>query len=355
MAQGSAWPPEPDLPPSSAQESSFDDEQRFSEWIQKRLAIYQTLEQQIQTSIQQTVEFGGEFTRQLEQETERFIARYRRQRQEQIQMRDALRQELADLRMALAEERRQHEQALSQARHQADQERAQTRQQVAAEVAQQRASAKADCERMIREAQVEREQILAETQQMSAQLMDLQRSLSNMLKPMSSVGLPPASTSEAKKKTELAERSYARVSEAPSTVTPPPVRANWPEPSVRPFAPDAPLFQPDPEPQQIVEATSSGESAVVVEPAPSAEPASPTAPPEQTEYMVHFKNVQSFIIASDLLDRIGNLNGIESTRLVEYEHQQLSVAVSYQGAIPLERMLKERLSEVTVVVDVVGQ
>ena len=72
-----------DLPPTEA--GTFEDEQRFGEWIGKRLEIYQTLEQQIQTAINQTVQFASELTRRMEDDTDRLLARYRQQRQEQHQ------------------------------------------------------------------------------------------------------------------------------------------------------------------------------------------------------------------------------------------------------------------------------
>ena len=296
----------------SAQDVSPEEEQRFTEWMQKRLSLYQMMEQQVQASIKQTVHLGSEFTKQLEEETEHLMARYRRQHQDQLQLRAALRQEVNELRTALADERRTHETGLAQTRRQAETEIAQAWRQSETEIAQQRAAARAERERMLREAYAERDRVLAETRQLSARLAELQRALSDLLRPLSAV--------------------------TPSFVA-------------------APAVPPEPSPligEVIEERTDTGkphDSLTLPLETVLVAPPQPAEVDYVYEYQVLFKGVQNFVIASDLIDQLSQLPGIKGTRLVEYEQYELTIAVTYSGLLPLSMLLKDQMAAVAQIVD----
>lgn len=332
----------------NSHEVSPEEEQRFSEWIQKRLSLHQMMEQQVQASIKQTVHFGSEFTKQLEEETERLMARYRRQRLDQLQLRDALRQEVSELRTALADERRLHDASLAQARSQAESEIAQAWRQFETEIGQQRAAARGDRERLLREAYAERDRVIAETRQMSARLAELQRSLSDLLRLASAPEQPPP-----------AARTYA-LTEAPHAVEPPPSHPDL----TRPLADEPALFtiadrsaEENDEDEDQADERADQDNLALTQPlgAVTIETTEPVEAEYTFEYQVLFRDVQSFVVASDLLDQVSRMSGIEGTRLVEYEQNELTIAVTYGGSLPLAALLKDELSAVARLVDQRGE
>ncbi|MEI7769917.1 MAG: hypothetical protein WCI67_08015 [Chloroflexales bacterium] len=313
-----------------SQNASPEEEQRFSEWIQKRLSLYQMMEQQVQANIKQTVHFGGEFTKQLEEETERLMVRYRRQRLDQLQLRDALRQEVSELRTALADERRLHEVSLVQARNQAESEIAQAWRQSETEIAQQRAAARAERERMLREAHAERDRVLAETRQIASRLAELQRSLGDLLRLTSaSEAAPPA------------VRANALV-DAASAAESPPLTLGLGAPDV-----------------VGAHAGKGGDptdlDSLALSPSLESVTTDPLDAETIYEYLVLFKGVQSFVVASDLLDQVGLLPDIEEALLVEYERDELTIAVRYGGMRPLGALLKDQLSAVAQFINQQGE
>jgi hypothetical protein len=295
-----------------------EEEQQFSEWVRKRLSLHQMMDQQIQTSVKQIIHFGSEFTRQLEEESERLLLRYRRQRLDQLQLRDTLRQEVSELRATLAEERRVHEADLAQARREAEIEIAQARREVEVEIAQQRATA-----------QAERERVLSETRQLSARLTELQRSLSDMLRlapvpdPLYSGGIQPRSTA--------APLPASALTYAPG----PPINDGPSEAIIAPGEDE--LGSGDFVDQSAFVADWGAARIEALDP-PEAAPA--------YEYLVLFKNVQSFVVASDLLEQLGQIAEIREARLVEYELQELTIALTYAGTLPINDLLTSRLGSI---------
>ncbi|MEI6778161.1 MAG: hypothetical protein WCK70_14785 [Chloroflexales bacterium] len=317
-----------------SQNVSSEEEQRFSEWIQKRLSLYQMMEQQVQANIKQTVHFGHEFTKQLEEETERLMARYKRQRSDQIQLRDALRQEVSELRAALADERRIHEVSLAQAQSQAESEIAQAWLQSENEIAQQRAVARAERERLLREAHAERERVLVETRQMAARLADLQRSLGDLLRLT-----PPSETPPPVAKVDAARPA-----------APPPSLVSVPD---VPVTDVLPVTAADGFSDGVFEVSESENDDEEIDPSSPLD--SVLIADTAYEYLVLFKGVQSFVVASDLLDQISLVPDIEDARLVEYERDELTIAVRYGGARSLGILLKEHLAAVAKLVDQYGE
>ncbi|MEI7644222.1 MAG: ATP synthase F0 subunit B [Chloroflexales bacterium] len=331
---------------------SPEEEQRFSEWIQKRLGLYQMMEQQVQTNIKQTVQFGNEFTKQLDEETERLMARYRRQRLDQLQLRDALRQEVGELRTALADERRVHEASLVQARSQAESEIAQAWHQSETEIAQQRVAARAERERILREAHAERDRVLAEIRQISSRLADLQRSLGDLSRLTSVFEAVP-----------LAAKANAPFDVAALGDPSPPV-----EISPLNSEPDVPvdgalhvaMRSSDSNPVIDADADSDGDdldAPTLLLPLEISDHqhAQPSEEDASYGYLVLFKGVQSFVVASDLLDQVGLMPGVGEVRLVEYEQDELTIAVTYHGDYPLGTLLNDQLSTVAQFVDQYGE
>jgi hypothetical protein len=72
-------------------------------------------------------------------------------------------------------------------------------------------------------------------------------------------------------------------------------------------------------------------------------------------YEVLFTGVQSFVVASDIIDQLGHMPGVEETRLIEYEQDELIIAVTYHSQLPLGAMLKDRLSAVAQLIDQQGE
>jgi hypothetical protein len=290
-----------DIPPTEA--GTFEDEQRFGEWIGKRLEIYQTLEQQIQTAINQTVHFASELTRRMEDDTDRLLARYRQQRQEQQQARDALLQEQAQVRAQMEEDQRAYEKRLFEARQAADAEIARMRSEIRSERERVLRETQNERERMLREAAAERERVIGETRQLSARLAGLQRSLNDILQ----IG-------------PMAE---------PVVMTAP----------VKPL-PGGTLID-------IFGNTNAAERAAVIEPEvlPSINTSEPLIPPVR-EIRISISDVDSFVVASDLIDQLTNLPDVEATQLIQYEQKNLTVAVSYGGRLPLTAVIREHLSNI---------
>ncbi len=270
------------------------------------------------------------------------------------------------MRVALAEERRVHEASLAQARSQLEHELAQARRQFESELAQHRAAARVERERILREANVERDRIIAESRQMAARLAELQRSLGDLLRLTSTQPLAP--TPEVGPVTlsggtaPLFEPALPPVAAVPTAAVPP----TKPAPTVQ-LSPPPPLADPVVAPAPEVEIALaearpttilSHDEAITTEnyalDQGQVVPAAPTdaalSEPVEAEFTfereVHFTGVQSFVAASDLLDQLAHVPGIESTRLVEYERQELTIAVSYSGSDPLGASLTLHLSDV---------
>lgn len=288
-----------DLPPTES--STFEDEQRFGEWIGKRLEIYQTLEQQIQTAINQTVHFASELTRRMEDDTDRLLARYRQQRQEQQQARDALLQEQAQVRTQMEEEQRAYEKRLFDARQAADAEIARLRTEMRSERERVLRETANERERMLREAAAERERVISETRQLATRLAGLQRSLNDLLQ----IG-PTAEP----------------VVMAPMKATPTGTLID--------------MFG------NTNAAERAAHEPAVIEAAPERE----SLIPPVREIRIHIASVDSFVVASDLIDQLTNLPDVEAAQLIQYEQKNLTVSVSYGGRQPLKTVIGDHLSHV---------
>ena len=234
----------------------------------------------------------------MEDDTDRLLARYRQQRQEQQQARDALLQEQAQVRAQMEEEQRAYEKRLFDARQAADAEIAKLRADLRTERERVMRDTANERERMLREAAAERDRVISETRQLSARLAGLQRSLSDMLQIGSSIepvmiaptkGTPSGQVIDMFGNTNANERTPIE----PAVIDPPVQR----------------------------------ESMI----------------PPVREIRINISGVDSFVVASDLIDQLTNLPDVEAAQLIQYEQKNLTVAVSYGGNSALTSVIRDHL------------
>jgi hypothetical protein len=155
--------------------------QIFSQWTSRRLALYQDMQQQVQTSITQLMQLSSEFTMQLEEEVNSQLARYWSARASHQQELEEMRQAMNDLRMLMAQEQQAHRDTLATTRQEEEARLAQERQTAQSEIEGRRAAAKDETEQLLRDAYAERDRVLAETRTLSARLAELQQMMQGML------------------------------------------------------------------------------------------------------------------------------------------------------------------------------
>src|SRR5690606_1002705 len=96
------------VPIEEMNDSDVAEEQVFSQWVNRRLALYQAMEQQVQTGVAHLLQLANEFTVRMGKETDDLLSRYRQQRLELQSQLEALRQEAQRSRQEMADERRAH-------------------------------------------------------------------------------------------------------------------------------------------------------------------------------------------------------------------------------------------------------
>jgi hypothetical protein len=169
-----------DAPPADASHDGAE-LQIFSQWTSRRLALYQDMQQQVQSSITQLMQLSSEFTMQLEEEVNSQLARYWSERATHQQELEQLRQAMNDLRLLMAQEQQAHRDTLTTTRHEEEARLAHERQQAQTEIDGRRTAAKEETEQLLRDAYAERDRVLAETRTLSARLAELQQMMQGML------------------------------------------------------------------------------------------------------------------------------------------------------------------------------
>jgi hypothetical protein len=294
------------------------DEQIFSQWASKRLALYQAMEQQAQVSIAQIMQGASELTVRMEAETTQLLERYRQEREAQQAQAEALRQELDTLRAQIAQERQAHaellatqrqqeEERLAQQRQQEEERLAQQRQQASAEIEKQLTNAKAERAQILNAAHAERDSVVAETRRLSVRLAELQQALQSLL------GVVPAAL-ETKQPAPAVSTETTRLS------------------------PVAPLAEPAPMPRPTV---------VVPTAIIAAEENGSTAgdDAELASLRLIVEDVKSFTSASDLIDRLEQSQTITDVNLLQYEEETLLLSVRQIGDSSVKTMIENDLSD----------
>ncbi|MBU6333184.1 MAG: hypothetical protein KGS47_02175 [Chloroflexi bacterium] len=367
------------------QSAAFEDEQRFSEWAHKRLSLYQTVDQQIQARIEQAVQFASTLTRQMEQEAELLLGRYREMRLEQQNARDLLVKEIADLRAQSAQERAAATAEINQMRIQAQAEMQQLRQHTEAELARREAEAQSrithdlqqaeadlnamrqqaetEVAQMLQDAYEERDRLRTETRSLSDRLAGLQRSLADLFQITGAVN--PAGAAE-----PPAERPRV-VPPAPRPTPPPPPAPRATPPVAPPPQPVRPVGS-TPVPPAPRSETPAAKPPVVPPPVvspppvvpPPVAPPPPAVPPRaetrqvtppdaaQAEgetaanrFHVEVSDVRNFVIASELIDQISRANGIRNVQLLRYEQRLLELNITADDVAALAQVLRVDMAD----------
>jgi hypothetical protein len=283
------------------------DEQIFSQWASKRLALYQAMEQQAQASIAQIMQGASELTVRMEAETTQLLERYRQEREAQQAQAEALRQELDTLRAQIAQERQAHAEQLATQRQQEEVRLAQQRQQTSAEIEKQLTNAKAERAQILNAAHAERDSVVAETRRLSVRLAELQQALQSLL------GVVPAAL-ETKQPAPTVSAETTRLS------------------PVAPLAEPAPMPKPAVAvPTAIIAAEENGSTA--------------GADAEHASLRLIVEDVKSFTSASDLIDRLEQSQTITDVNLLQYEEETLLLSVRQIGDSSVETMIENDLSD----------
>lgn len=332
----------------SSTDSGSIDEQVFSQWINKRLAFYQEMEQQVQNGVAGLFQMASDFTIRMEEETNRLLDRYRQQRQEQEAELATLQKELDQLREAMMRERQAHEESLSTTRREVEEQIARKRSEAEDQIKRQRAQAQTKIEQQIAAAKVEREQLLRdayaerdrvreEIQQLSARMVQLQQALQGLL----GAAAPLAG-----------HRAVPAIA--------PPSDPSVNTPSEHSIADDvaafldrhtAPDFEPlsDHEPTPAVpHVTSEVAQAYQNGTAPAVE-TTPSSAAMTTQ--ITLEDVKTFTLASDVIDRLEQSAGIEAVDLLQYEQATLLIAVHHQPNVSWDQVLKDVLNDAFEMVD----
>ncbi len=262
--------------------------QTFQGWATRRLELYREIEQQVQTSIAHSLQLASEFTVQMEQETERLLAYYQREREEHLQQIEQLSQQLQNLRATIEQGQQSHQETLRQERAQHDRELNQERVRAMQTIERQMAEANTQRERMLRDAYTERDRVVEETRLLSARLHTLQQSLQGLL---GSVAPPPPADS-------------------PSTST-----------------------------------------IATMPPAPPQRPAPPAPPPDPQPYTtLEIHDVPGIEQASEIMDRCEQHHQIDTMELVSYEQGVLLLKLHHASDMMLASLLHEEFADLVEIV-----
>lgn len=268
------------IPQNSSQQSheveSHGEEQTFSQWARKRLELYQSIEQQTQSSIAQTLQLAADFTSRMEEDANRILSRYHHERAELQSQVDNLQREINELQDTMERERQEQKARL-----------AIEQQQMTRTLEKQQNAAMSTREKLLRDAYAERDRVVSETQQLSAHLADLQHALQGILGGSRSTTTSLLSAhSTAQTEVEDAEEAEA-VEEA--------------------------------------EATEDAEAVEEHEPG----------------ILLIIEEVDSFILASEVMDRFEQNEAIDEVTLVQYEQNTLRLAVQHIEGESIDRIVDD--------------
>lgn len=278
------------------------EEQTFRHWSSQRLALYQEMEHQLQSGIEQLLQLGNQYVVRLEDETSNALNAYREQRASYRQEIETTRQELAQLRDAFEHER----QALMA-------EREQERTQHEARLVFTRQQAQDEAQRILAEARAERERVVEETRLLSERLHGLQQMLRDMLGSAVLAATPAATPS--------------RAPDYPLPTAP-----------VAPLATTQPVATTNGVPAHPIPAQPLGSAAGIV-----ANSDAVGLPPLAT-ITVCFHDIDSFVVASEIIDALAILLPDGNPTIVSYEQKILQLSLYAPPEQSILSILRDRFA-----------
>jgi hypothetical protein len=337
--------------------------QRFGPWVEQQLPAYQQMQGTVQERINQLIQDANSFSQQVKSEVDRDLGRYAEERQSHREELEEMRQAMNDLRSVMSAEQEAHLESLLQMRQAQETRLAEERGQAEAEVEAHLTQAREARERLLRDAYAERDHVLAETRRLSGRLGELQKMMQGLFgggeaPPPIPVPEPveqyqPVPVSQPAPEPEQA----GEATEEPSLDFVVQYTAAAPEAAEQPAAGEGLVETYDSAPaeqsyqgDEAGEPASAGgdESAAVSEPLPPLpEPdISTTSRPWRTERRLVINGVRTLTLASDLLDRLEQLQSIGEASLVEFEHGALVVHVRHAANLALEQLLGQEFRDV---------
>jgi hypothetical protein len=277
-------------------EANSEEIQTFSQWSSQRFEVYQQVEQQAQSSITQILQLARDLTTRMEEEAGQLLARYQQER-------STLQTEVEDLRYELHTLQQEKARTI-QEQEQVQQQLEQTRTQIETE----RKEALAERQQILQNAYAERDRILAEAYQFVQKL----------------------------------------VGEEGRTIP-------QQEPSARPFsalpAQQSPVYHPP-----VGEAEEEPTNAYQSEYTDGEPQDGDDSIQQQSEdgYSLIIEGVESFILASELIDRFEENPYTEGVTLTQYEQRTLQLAVQHIEDASLEEIVRSEFHDTLEMVDRVG-
>ncbi len=279
-------------PEDMVTEANSEEIQTFSRWSSQRFEVYQQVEQQAQSSITQILQLARDLTTRMEEEAGQLLARYQQER-------STLQTEVEDLRYEL--HTLQQEKARTvQEQEQVQQQLEQTRTQIETE----RKEALAERQQILQNAYAERDRILAEAYQFVQKL----------------VGEEGRTTSQQ----QPTARPFSTLTPQQSSVSP----QSFEESQTG----DTSEYQPEYTDGELSEGTEQQEDG----------------------YSLIIEGVESFILASELIDRFEENPYTEGVTLTQYEQRILQLAVQHIEAASLEEIVRTEFHDTLEMVDHVG-
>lgn len=288
-------------------ESNSTEIETFSQWSNRRFEIYQQVEEQSQEQVAHILQLARELTMKMEEEAAQLLTRYQNERSS-VQ--------------AQIDEARQHVQQLQQEKDQLERECQQAKE----AIEEHRKTARKEREHIIQEAYAERDRILTEAHKFVQRLVGQRFSYS-----------PEKLSATIKKAAEEGGAEYADMHMHASH-------------STRMTAHEAEAFDEveDEYPEEAAATDDEGKAK------PSAARRQVATSEATVEGMWHLiiEGVESFILASELIDRFEEHELTEGVNLSQYEQKtlQLSIQQLHEGTI--EQLIREEFEDTLEILDV---
>lgn len=296
-------------PTSSSVESNSTEIETFSQWSNRRFEIYQQVEEQSQEQVAHILQLARELTMKMEEEAAQLLTRYQNERSA-VQ--------------AQIDEARQHVQQLQQEKDQLERECQQAKE----AIEEHRKTARKEREHIIQEAYAERDRILTEAHKFVQRLVGQRFSYS-----------PEKLSATIKKAAEEGGGAeYADMHASHST---------------RLTAHEAEAFD-EVEDEYTEEAAAADDEGSAKPSAARRQVATSEATADDGVLHLIIEGVESFILASELIDRFEEHSLTEGVNLSQYEQKtlQLSIQQLHEGTI--EQLIREEFRDTLEILDVDG-
>lgn len=312
----------PDTSAPTSVDTSTTEAQTFRQWSTKRFEIYQNLEQQAQSSIANVIALVQDFAAQMETESAQLLTRYHQERSQIQAELEALRREVQGLQQDKAR-------LTTECEHARD------------SIATYRQAALSERDKIMSDAYAERDRVLAEVQQIVLQ--QIGQGMFRVQKPPTEP-IPPAvqhPTDDHAPFAAAAMPTETQVVEEPHTKGEEPharegidrkhepVREEDSPPQPASNGVGAPMPDQAEEKEQPAEVPVQDEQPADVDEEPTTDEAI-TDEAEQEDHRdirLIIEGVESFILASELIDSFESCDVIEGVNLTQYEQSILQLSV----------------------------